>query len=92
MRRAPVVPRVDWRPGLRRYPYGVPAMGAGASWREDARYEFAPWQIDLIESVADELYALMRAAARQVVEDKLWSTLAFPPDAVRLMETSWQDH
>lgn len=85
-------PRADWRPGLRKYPYGVRAMGAGARWREDVRYEFAAPQIDLIESVADELNVMLREATRAVVEQRLFQPLGIRADAARLVEASWNDH
>ena len=68
-------PRADWRPGLRKYPYGVRAMSAGAGWREDTVYEFTASQIDLIESVADELHSMIAVAVRHVMEHKLFASL-----------------
>lgn len=92
MRRVTMKPRADWRPGLRKYPYGVRAMSAGVLWREDVRYEFSAAQIDLIESVADELHAMIRETARWVVESRLFSQLGIRGEAVRLLEASWNDH
>lgn len=85
-------PRADWRPGLRKYPFGVRAMGAGALWREDVRYEFTAAQIDLIESVADELHGMVRSVVRSVVERKLFASLGIRPDTARMVEASWNDH
>lgn len=92
MRRVSIKPRADWRPGLRKYPYGVRAMSAGALWREDACYEFTASQIDLIESVADELHIMAREAVRLVVERKLFRTLGLPGDLIRHIEASWTDY
>ena len=85
-------PRADWRPGLRKYPYGVRAMNAGAFWREDVRYEFGAAQIDLIESVADELHTMAREAVRAVVEGRLLAQLGLRGEVARLMEASWNDY
>ncbi|WP_448188939.1 glutathionylspermidine synthase family protein [Azospirillum sp. sgz301742] len=92
MRRVKATGRVDWRPGLRKYPYGMAASAAGALWREDARYEFSAQQIDLIESVADELHGMVREGLRAVVEDKLLSDLGLRGEAARLVDASWTDY
>ncbi|WP_207455373.1 glutathionylspermidine synthase family protein [Azospirillum sp. SYSU D00513] len=92
MRRVTMKPRADWRPGLRKYPFGVRAMSAGQGWREDVRYEFSAHQIDLIESVADELHAMLRDTVRAVAEDKLFARLGIRGDAARLLEASWADY
>ncbi|MBP2294910.1 glutathionylspermidine synthase family protein [Azospirillum rugosum] len=92
MRRVIIKPRADWRPGLRKYPYGVRAMNAGAFWREDVRYEFTAAQIDLIESVADELHTMAREAVRAVVEGRLLAQLGMRGEVARLVEASWNDY
>jgi len=92
MRRVKATGRVDWRPGLRKHPYGLAAAPAGALWREDVRYEFSAPQIDLIESVADELHGMIREALRAVVEDKLLSDLGLRGEAARLVDASWSDY
>lgn len=92
MQRVTTTPRADWRPGLRKYPFGVRAMSAGAAWREDVRYEFTAQQIDLIESVADELHAMIGEAVRYVVEQKLFAELGIRGEAARMLEASWADY
>ncbi|MCG5239649.1 glutathionylspermidine synthase family protein [Azospirillum doebereinerae] len=92
MRRTTMKPRADWRPGLRKYPYGVRAMSAGAGWREDACYEFTASQIDLIESVADELHTMIGTAVRHVVDNKLFGALGIRGEAARVLEASWTDY
>ncbi len=85
-------PRADWRPGLRKYPYGVRAMSAGAFWREDVRYEFSAHQIDLIESVADELHTMLREALRATVDGRALAQLGVRGGVARLLEASWNDY
>lgn len=92
MRRVKATGRVDWRPGLRKYPYGMAAAPAAALWREDVRYEFSAQQIDLIESVADELHSMVREGLRATVEDKLLSDLGLRGEAARLVDASWTDY
>jgi glutathionylspermidine synthase len=92
MRRVSLKPRADWRPGLRKYPYGVRAMSAGAGWREDVGYEFSASQIDLIESVADELHTMIGAAVRYVIDNKLFGPLGIRGEAARMVEASWTDY
>lgn len=92
MRRIAIKPRADWRPGLRKYPFGSAALGAGALWREDCVYRFSASQIDMIESVADEVYALVLDAVRQVVDGDHLAGFGIDGAAARLIETSWQSH
>lgn len=92
MRRIPLKPRADWRPGLRKYPFGVRAMAAGTGWREDVGYEFSAHQIDLIESVADELHTMIGAAVRYVIDNKMFASLGIRGEAVRMLEASWTDY
>lgn len=67
-------------------------MGAGARWREDTVYEFTPGQIDLIESVADEVHGLIRAGVRTAIEGRSAGVLGLRADVVRMVEASWADH
>ncbi|HYD70297.1 glutathionylspermidine synthase family protein [Azospirillum sp.] len=92
MRRVTVTPRVDWRPGIRKYPFGTAAAPAAAAWREDVRYEFSPQQIDLIESVADELHGMVREAVRVAVDRRLLARLGLRGEAARLVEAAWADY
>ncbi len=92
MRRVMITARADWRPGLRNYPYGVAASPAGAQWREKVRYEFSAQQIDLIESVADELHGMVRETMRAVVEEKQLSVLGVRGEVARLIDASWADY
>jgi glutathionylspermidine synthase len=89
MRRVSITPRADWRPGLRKYPFGIHCMPAGIAWREDVRYEFSAVQIDAIESAADELHLMVREAVRLAVERRWLGHLGIRGDAGRLVESSW---
>ena len=92
MRRMKATGRADWRPGLRKYPYGMAAAPAAALWREDVRYEFSAQQIDLIVSVADELHGMIREGLRAAVENKLLAELGLRGEAARLADASWTDY
>ncbi|MGQ9369639.1 glutathionylspermidine synthase family protein [Azospirillum sp. ST 5-10] len=92
MRRFSATPRANWRPGLIRYPFGMAAVGAGARWREDVRYEFSAQQIDLIESVADELHGMLREAVRRVLVERCLPALGIRADGARLVEAGWADY
>jgi glutathionylspermidine synthase len=67
-------------------------MSAGAGWREDVGYEFSASQIDLIESVADELHTMIGAAVRYVIDNKLFGPLGIRGEAARMVEASWTDY
>lgn len=92
MRRIAMKPRADWRPGLRKYPFGVRSLGAGASWREKARYEFRAGQIDHIESVADEIHAMVLEACRYAVAGEHLPAFGYSRQATRLIEESWRSY
>lgn len=92
MRRIPMKPRADWRPGLRKYPFGVRSLGGGARWREKARYEFAASEIDHIESVADEIHAMALEATRYAVVGDHVAAFGYDRIAARLIEDSWRSY
>lgn len=85
-------PRADWRPGLRKHPFGVRSLGAGGLWREKARYEFAAGQIDHIESVADEAHAMVLEACRYAVSGEHLPAFGYSRQATRLIEDSWRSY
>lgn len=92
MRRIAMKPRADWRPGLRKYPFGVRSLGAGAAWRERARYEFNAGQIDHIESVADEIHAMVLEACRYAVSGEHLPAFGYSRQGARLIEESWRSY
>jgi glutathionylspermidine synthase len=92
MRRIDIRPRADWRPGLRKHPFGVAASPAGGNWRENARYEFTAGQIDHIESVADELHAMVLEAVRFAVIGDHLPGFGFSRAAARLIDDSWRSY
>jgi glutathionylspermidine synthase len=92
MRRIAMKPRADWRPGLRKYPFGVRAMGAGALWKEKARYAFTEQQVDLIEGSADEVHALLLEAVRFAVDGEHLPGFGIGGAGALLVERSWAAH
>lgn len=92
MRRTTIIPRADWRPGLRKYSFGADASPAGERWSEEVRYDFSAQQIDLIESVADEVHVMVRGAVRHVMEERLLPRLGVQGDIARLTETTWHEY
>lgn len=92
MRRIAMTPRADWRPGLRKYPFGVQALGGGARWREKARYQFDAGEIDHIESVADEIHAMILEAVRYTVLGEHTAGFGYDRAVVRLIDESWRSH
>lgn len=89
MRRVTMTPRANWRPGLSKYSFGGRAVGAGARWREDVRYEFQSSQIDLIENTADEVHGMVLQTMRWAVDNRLLGNLHLSLDAQRIVEHSW---
>lgn len=92
MRRTTIIPRADWRPGLRKYSFGSAAAPAGDGWCEEIRYDFSAQQIDLIESVADEVHVMVRGAVGHAMQERLLPLLGVQGEMARLTETTWQDY
>lgn len=67
-------------------------MGAGALWREKARYEFTASDIDHIESAADEVHVMLMEAARFAVAGDYLPAFGLSQTAARLVEGSWRAH
>jgi glutathionylspermidine synthase len=88
--RLPSVPRPGWEAavearGLKWH------TGATPYWSEDACYRFTADQIDTIERATNELHARCLEAVQHVIDERRFSELRIPDDAVPLITASWDD-
>jgi len=89
MRRIAVTPRADWQKkveaaGLTWH------SGDQVYWNESAFYEFSAKEVDAVQAATNELEKMTLAAARYVIDNKLYSRMAIPDNAVPLIEASWE--
>ena len=94
MRRVLSSARPDWPQkvssvGLTYHTHESPD-GPKPYWCESACYEFTLQEIDKLERAIGELHHLLIEVADHVVERGLWDRLAIPPEAVPLIERSWE--
>jgi glutathionylspermidine synthase len=89
MRRIASPPRPDWQKRVEQA--GIAwHSGDRTGWNESAFYEFTAKQVEVLEAAANELEAMTLAAARHVIDNKLYAQLSIPPIAVPLIEASWE--
>jgi glutathionylspermidine synthase len=60
-------------------------------WDETAYYSFSSTEIDELEEATVELHTLCIAAAEHVIDKKLYDRLMIPPQAIPLIERSWEN-
>ncbi|MGE5181914.1 MAG: glutathionylspermidine synthase family protein [Acidobacteriota bacterium] len=92
MRRRTIAPREDWRARVERQGLVFhSARETGVYWGEDAYYELAPGEIDVLEAATRELHARCLDAVAHVVERRRYAELGLSPLAAELVEASWRD-
>jgi glutathionylspermidine synthase len=89
MRRVTCSPRDDWQKkvesaGLTWHSLEQPY------WNESAYYEFTSAEIDTLEAATNELEKMTLAAAQHVIDNRLYSKMGIPEQAIPLIETSWE--
>lgn len=89
MQRQTIAPRAQWEAALDDYAYGPAARPAAGLWDESAYYRFSAAEIDRIEAVANELYAMVVEAVGHVVDRRLYGLLGLDPAVAKLVEKAW---
>lgn len=94
MQRVSIRPRPDW-------PARMEALGfdfhtiptsedpSGLYWDESAYWLFTEAEIDLLDDASVELHKMCIAAARRIIDEKLYPLLNIPASAVPAIEASW---
>lgn len=95
MHRQSIRPRRDW-------PAKMEALGfdfhtiptdedpSGVYWDESACWVFSEAEIDLLDDASVELHKMCIAAARRIVEERLYALLNIPAEAIAAIESSWK--
>ncbi len=89
MRRISCTPRHDWQKkvesaGLTWHSLDEPY------WNESAYYEFSSAEVDTLEAATNELEKMTLAAAQHVIDNRLYSRMGIPEQAIPLIESSWE--
>jgi glutathionylspermidine synthase len=91
MERAVTPPRFDWQEKVESYGMTYHTIDGQVYWDETAYYTFTASEIDVIEEATAELHDICIKAAEHVISNKLYSRLMIPPQAVPLIERSWEN-
>jgi glutathionylspermidine synthase len=89
MRRIANDPRPDWQTkvesvGLTWHSLEQPY------WNESAFFEFTAKEVDVVEAATNELEKMTLAAAQYIIDNRLYSRMGIPENAVPLIESSWE--
>src|SRR5579862_3020428 len=88
MRRIASQPRTGWHSKVEEAGL-LWHSGERPYWKEAAFYEFSAKEIELLESATNELAAMALVAAQHIVDNKLYTRMGIPENAVALIESSW---
>ncbi|MBL0226156.1 MAG: glutathionylspermidine synthase family protein [Geobacteraceae bacterium] len=91
MERAVTPPRFDWQEKVESYGMTYHTIDGQVYWDETAYYTFTASEIDVIEQATAELHEICIKAAEHVISNKLYNRLMIPPQAVPLIERSWEN-
>ena len=92
MKRIPLTPRPNWQTIVERQGltfHSPAAMAPQPYWDESAAYQFTAAEIDTLEAAGNELQTMCLAAAQHVIDHQRYAELAIPPEAIPLIEWSW---
>jgi glutathionylspermidine synthase len=90
MERIVTPPRFDWQEKVTAHGLDYHTLDGQTYWDETAYYAFTASEIDELESATAELHEMCIKAAEHVIDNKLYSRLTIPPQAVPLIERSWE--
>jgi glutathionylspermidine synthase len=91
MERIITPPRFDWQEKVESYGMGFHTIEGQPYWDETAYYRFTSSEIDELESATQELHEMSIKAAEHVITGRLYDRLQISPDAVPLIEQSWEN-
>ena len=91
MERIVTPPRFDWQERAESYGMAYHTIDGQPYWDETAYYSFTSSEIDELEAATGELHELCIKAAEHVITHRLYDRLTIPPQAVPLIERSWDN-
>ncbi len=90
MQREPLIPRPDWPQKMEEVGFTFHSID-GIYWDERACYRLTSGEVDMLESVTNELHEMCINAAARVIEREMFDQFAIPPAFVPLVVSSWND-
>lgn len=90
MERILLKPRPDWQQQVETYGLHYHTIDGAPYWDESVAYRFSSAQIDTLEAVSNELYAMTIKAAQHVIDQRLFSRLQIPVAFEELIIRSWE--
>ena len=91
MERIVTPPRFDWQEKVESNGMNYHTIDGQTYWDETAYYSFSSSEIDQLESATAELHEICIRAAEKVITQKLYDKLMIPPQAIPLIERSWEN-
>jgi glutathionylspermidine synthase len=92
MERTVTPPRFDWQSKVESYGMEYHSIDGQTYWDETAYYTFTASDIDELEATTEELHTICIKAAEHVITNKLYDRMQIPPQAVPLIERSWENN
>ncbi|HKE21127.1 MAG TPA: glutathionylspermidine synthase family protein [Bryobacteraceae bacterium] len=89
MRRIAAEPRANWQQKVEETGL-IWHSGDQVYWNESAFWEFTAPEVDLLEAATNELEKMTLAAAQHIIDHRLYARMAIPPNAIPLIEKSWE--
>jgi len=89
MRRITAQPRPNWQQKVEERGL-IWHSGDQVYWNESAFYEFTAQEVDMLEAATNELEKMTLAAAQHIIDNRLYVRMAIPPNAIPLIERSWE--
>jgi glutathionylspermidine synthase len=90
MQRELLIPRPDWPQKMEEVGFGFHSID-GIYWDERACYHLTMGEVDMLESVTNELHQMCIDAAQRVIDRELFSQFAIPPEFVSVVVDSWNN-
>lgn len=91
MERIITPPRFNWQEKVAAHGLTYHTIDGQPYWDETAYYTFTSFEIDELESATADLHEMSLEAAEYVISNKLYNKLMIPPQAVPLIERSWDN-
>ena len=90
MQRELLIPRPDWPQKMEEVGFSFHSID-GIYWDERACYRLTTGEVDMLESVTNELHQMCIDAAQRVIGRELFDQFAIPPEFVPVVVNSWNN-
>ena len=91
MERIATPPRFNWQEKVESHGLTYHTIDGQTYWDETAYYSFTTSEIDELESATAELHEMCIQAVEHVIDNRLYNKLMIPPQAIPLIERSWNN-